>query len=102
MSHYNISDEELAAYLDGMLSEQDAAKIDGSMDVDTLEIMNVSRRAMGGFRQGKTVKLPSWENFPAETAASGSSYEPLAMAGFLGESNTVGMSDSGQEENDRQ
>ena len=35
MKQFNkISDEELAAYLEGMLSDQESAKVDTAMDID--------------------------------------------------------------------
>ena len=41
MKPYNkISDEELAAYLEGMLSSEDAARIDAGMNIDTLEVLS--------------------------------------------------------------
>lgn len=57
MKQFNkISDEELAAYLEGMLSEQDTAKVDNAMDIDTLEILSVSRQAMNEFHKGNVVE----------------------------------------------
>ena len=86
MKQFNkISDEELAAYLEGMLSEKESARIDAAMDIDTLEILNVSRKAMDEFPSDNVITLPSWENVAA--ASIRPIYEPLAMAGFLGDSN---------------
>ena len=40
MKQFNkISDEELAAYLEGMLSDKESAMVDAAMDIDTLEIL---------------------------------------------------------------
>ena len=87
MKQFNkISDEELAAYLEGMLSDIELAKVDAAMDIDTLEVLNVSRKAIGEFPSDNIISLPSWENVTA--ASVHTLYEPLAMAGFLGESNT--------------
>lgn len=37
MKQFNeISDEELAAYLEGMLSDLDTEKVDNAMDIDTI------------------------------------------------------------------
>ncbi len=89
MKQFNkISDEELAAYLEGMLSEQDTAKVDNTMDIDTLEILSVSRQAMNEFHKGTVIELPSWKNVSAASASIRPLYEPLAMAGFLGDSNS--------------
>ena len=89
MKQFNkISDEELAAYLEGMLSEQDTAKVDNAMDIDTLEILSVSRQAMNEFHKDTVIELPSWKNVSAASASIRPLYEPLAMAGFLGDSNS--------------
>ena len=86
MKQFNkISDEELAAYLEGMLSDKESAEIDAAMDIDTLEILNVSRRAIDEFPSDNVITLPSWNNVAA--ASIRPMYEPLAMAGFLGDSN---------------
>ena len=86
MKQFNkISDEELAAYLEGVLSEKESARIDAAMDIDTLEILNVSRKALDEFPADNVILLPSWDNVAA--ASIRPMYEPLAMAGFLGDSN---------------
>ena len=88
MKQFNkISDEELAAYLDGMLSNDDVSRIDVAMDIDTLEVLSASRKAVSEFLSKNTVSLPSWDNVAA-TPIRPMYYEPLAMAGFLGDSNT--------------
>ena len=86
-----ISDEELAAYLDGMLTDVDLAKIDAMMDIDTFEILNVSRKALDEFPTDNVISLPSWDNVAA--ASIRPMYEPLAMAGFLGDSNAEETAD---------
>lgn len=87
MDRFNkISDEELAAYLDGVLSEQYAARVNSRMDVDTLEVLNASLRGMEKFTvyEGEeSVTLPSWEDMAPLSISPES--EQLAMAGFLGE-----------------
>ena len=86
MKQFNkITDEELAAYLEGMLSENESARIDAAMDIDTLEILNVSRKALDEFPTDNVISLPSWNNVAA--ASIQPMYQPLAMAGFLGDSN---------------
>ena len=86
MKQFNkISDEELAAYLEGMLSEKESARIDAAMDIDMLEILNVSRKAIDEIPSDNVITLPSWGNVAA--ASIRPMYEPLAMAGFLGDSN---------------
>ena len=99
MTKYNrISDEELAAYLEGMLSEKESAKVDAAMDVDTFEILNVSRKAIDEFPSDNVIPLPSWDNVAAASAHP--LYEPLAMAGFLGDSNADETAYDEMDEND--
>lgn len=88
MKQFNkISDEELAAYLEGMLSDQESAKVDTAMDIDTLEVLSVSRQAMNEFHKADVIELPSWENVLVASASIRPLDEPLAMAGFLGDMN---------------
>lgn len=99
MKKFNkISEEELAAYLEGMLSDKESAMIDAAMDIDTLEILNVSRKALDEFTTDNVISLPSWENIAA--ASIRPIYEPLAMAGFLGDSNADETTDEEVEEDD--
>ena len=59
MKQFNkISDEELAAYLEGMLSDKESAMVDAAMDIDTLEILNVSRKALDEFPTDNVISLP--------------------------------------------
>lgn len=97
MKQFNkISDEALAAYLEGMLSDKESTMVDAAMDVDTLEILNVSRKALDEFPTDNIISLPSWENVAA--ASIRPMYEPLAMAGFLGDSNADETADEELEE----
>ena len=57
-----ISDEELAAYLEDKLSKEKSAMIDAAMDIDTLEILRVSEKAIGEFPVKKRVTSPSGRN----------------------------------------
>lgn len=99
MKQFNkISDEELAAYIEGMLSEKESARIDANMDIDTLEILNVSRKAMDEFPSDNVITLPSWGNVAA--ASIRPMYEPLAMAGFLGDSNADETADEESDTDD--
>lgn len=100
MKQFNkISDEELAAYLEGMLSEKESARIDAAMDIDTLEILNVSRKAIDEFPSDNVITLPSWGNIAA--ASIRPMYEPLAMAGFLGDSNADETADEESDTDDK-
>lgn len=99
MKQFNkISDEELAAYLEGMLSDKESAMVDAAMDIDTFEILNVSRKALDEFSTDNVISLPSWDNVVA--ASIRPMYEPLAMAGFLGDSNADETADEEIEEDD--
>lgn len=99
MKQFNkISDEELAAYLEGMLSEKESARIDAAIDIDTLEILNVSRKAIDEFPSDNVITLPSWGNIAA--ASIRPMYEPLAMAGFLGDSNADETADEESDTDD--
>ena len=99
MKQFNkTSDEELAAYLEGMLSDKESAMVDAAMDIDTLEILNVSRKALDEFPADNVISLPSWENVAA--ASIRPMYEPLAMAGFLGDSNADETANEEIEEDD--
>ena len=99
MKQFNkISDEELAAYLEGMLSEKESVRIDAAMDLDTLEILSVSRKAIDEFPSDNVITLPSWGNVAA--ASIRPMYEPLAMAGFLGDSNADETADEESDTDD--
>ncbi len=99
MKQFNkISDEELAAYLEGMLSDKESAKVEAAMDIDTLELLNVSRKAVDEFPSDNVISLPSWGNVAA--ASIRPMYEPLAMAGFLGNSNADETAEEETEEDD--
>lgn len=99
MKQYNkISDEELAAYLEGMLSCEDTARIDSAMDIDTLEVLGVAGKALDEFTSDNVVSLPSWNN--VATASVRPKYSPMAMAGFLGDSNSDETFEEDSEEGD--
>lgn len=95
-----ISDEELAAYLDGMLSNADVSRVDAVMDIDTLEVLSASRKAVNEFSSKNAVSLPSWDNVAATPIRP--MYEPLAMAGFLGDSNTDETADEETDDNSKE
>ncbi len=60
--------------------------VDAAMNIDTLEILNVARSAMGEFPADNVISLPSWDNIA--NAAVRPKHEPLAMAGFLGDNSS--------------
>ena len=99
MKQFNkISDEELAAYLEGMLSDKESAMVDAAMDIDMFEILNVSRKVLDEFPIDNVISLPSWDNVAA--ASIRPMYEPLAMAGFLGDSNADETADEKSDTDD--
>lgn len=99
MKQFNkISEEELAAYLEGMLSDKESANVNAAMDIDTLEILNVSRKAIDEFPVDNVISLPSWENVAAVSITP--MYGPLVMAGFLGDSNADETAEEAIEEDD--
>ena len=76
----------MAAYLEGMLSVEDTSRIDAAMDIDTLEVLSVAGKALDEFPSDNVVSLPSWNNVAATSVHP--IYRPMAMAGFLGDSNS--------------
>ena len=86
MTQFNkISDEELAAYLDGIMSDNDSSELEANMDIDTLEVLNVSRKALSELNPDNVVTLPFWENIAASPIQP--LHNPFALAGFLGDCN---------------
>lgn len=84
-SSKHISDEELAAYLDQILSNQNMP-MNTMCDIETLEVLSVACEASKHITQQKITSLPSWTEI-SNTALwnSVSACAPLAQAGFLGE-----------------
>lgn len=83
MKQFEISDEELAAYLEGMLPDNEANAIEDTMNVDTLEVLNVSRKALDEFPDNKVVDFPEWGTFAAVSTEP--SRRHFGLAGFLGD-----------------
>lgn len=82
----HISDEELAAYLDKMLADKNMP-LGAINDIDTLEVLSVSREASKDRRsKQKITSLPSW-NTISNSAMLNSMVGavPFAQAGFLGD-----------------
>lgn len=78
-----ISDEQLAAYIENMVSNNDISNFDGEMNVDTLEVLNVSHNALALFGKPAKIKMPSWDNIRDKNVFRHSCAD-LAMTGFLG------------------
>ena len=79
-----ITDEQLAAYIEGLASCSRQDLIEQNMDVDTLEVLGVSRKVLEEFADGNVIALPSWDDCACRDA-SPRMYNPLAMCGFLGD-----------------
>ena len=79
-----ISDETLAAYIDGMLSKEVASRIEECMDIDTREVVNVTRTAIKQEGAGHRLRLPDWDSPRRYRMACAFPAAPMAMAGFLG------------------
>lgn len=79
-----ITDEQLAAYIEGLASCGQQNLIERNMDVDTLEVLGVSRRALEEFDSSNVIALPAWDEcIPCDDSPR--IYNPLAMCGFLGD-----------------
>lgn len=85
MKRHEISDEQLAAYLENILSTDEAADLERKMDADTLEVLGVSRRAL------QDTGLPAWDI--ADDEYPDTSVRHYAMAGFLGDENEDDMNE---------
>lgn len=80
-----ISDETLAAYIDGMLSKEMASRIEECMDIDTREVVNVTRTAIKQGGAGHRLRLPDWDSMRDHGMVCACPAAPMAMAGFLGD-----------------
>lgn len=78
-----ITDEQLAAYIEGLASCGQQELVERNMDVNTLEVLGVSRKVLEEFDGGNVIALPSWDDC-ANSYDSPRMYNPLAMCGFLG------------------
>lgn len=81
-----ITDEKLAAYIDRTLTSLESRKLEESMDIDTMEVINVSKAALSEASKLRN-RLPRWsdiKNALLQTDAE-NQLSSLAMAGFLGE-----------------
>lgn len=94
-----ISDEELASYLERMLSDGNSARADSVMDIDTFEVLNVSRKAIGEFPSDNVIPLPSWGCVDASSIRP-AGHGPFAMAGFLGENSSEETAVEGAEDDE--
>lgn len=89
-----ITDEQLAAYIEGLVSHDQQDLIERNMDVDTLEALGVSRKALEEFESSNVIALPAWDEC-APCDDSPRLYNPLAMCGFLGDEEETEDEDDG-------
>ena len=98
MKKKQFTEEELAAYIDGTLSESRMQDLESSLSDDTLELIGVTRAALGMSAEnvkepvtektgkGNVVILPNWEDRkPSSNVFTGAWGNQIAMAGFLGD-----------------
>ena len=80
-----ITEEELAAYIDGSLSASRLADVEASLTDDRLELLGVTRAAVRKVPGDKGAHFPGWKDVPASSVPVFRLHNPLAMAGFLGD-----------------
>lgn len=96
-----ISEEELAAYIDGHLSASRSADLESSLTDDTIELLGVTRAAIEKVSKGNVVIFPKWGDLSASSNPFFRQRNPLAMAGFLGDEDNDDMaSDESENEKD--
>lgn len=83
MNELKFTDEQLAAYIEHALPADECDSIDSAMDIDTLEVISASRKAVDSFVPDNIISLPSWNDISALNIPQDS--QPLAMCGFLGD-----------------
>lgn len=80
-----LSDEELAAYMESILSSETFAKSRDDMDVDTFEVLNVAIKARGAREAdlGDMLSMPMC--YTASSVAYDADLHSLPLAGFTGD-----------------
>ena len=86
-----ISEEELAAYIDGRLSASRSAELESSLTDDTIELLGVTRAAIEKVPKDNVVIFPNWSDLTATSNPFFRQRNPLAMAGFLGDEDSDDM-----------
>lgn len=85
MEKFNdITDEQLGAYLDGVLSESEQNEIKSFIDIDGQELLAAASRGLGEFVKTSKINLPSW-NDRKTIDIDWHSNSDIAMCGFLGD-----------------
>lgn len=86
-----ISEEELAAYIDGRLSASRSTALESSLTDDTIELLGVTRAAVEKVPKDNVVLFPKWRDLSASSNPFFRQRNPLAMAGFLGDEDNEDM-----------
>lgn len=95
-----ISEEELAAYIDGRLFAPRSAELESSLTDDTIELLGVTRSAIEKVPKDNVVIFPKWSDLTATSNPFFRQQNPLAMAGFLGDEDSDDMAtDEPEDEN---
>ncbi len=80
-----ITEEELASYIDGRLAKSRVRDLESSLTDDTLELIAVTRAAIEEVPSDNVVIFPKWNDIAASPHPFFRQLNPLAMAGFLGD-----------------
>lgn len=80
-----ISEEELAAYIDGRLSASRSADLESTLTDDTIELIGVTRAAIGKVPKDNVISFPKWNDISDTSHPFSRLRNPFAMAGFLGD-----------------
>lgn len=86
-----ISEEDLAAYIDGSLFASRSTDLESSLTDDTIELLGVTRGAIEKVPKDNVVIFPKWSAITASSNPFLRQRNPLAMAGFLGDENNEDM-----------
>lgn len=96
-----ISEEELAAYIDGRLSASRSADLESSLTDDTIELLGVARAAIVKVPKDNVIFFPKWSDLSASSNPFFRQQSPFAMAGFLGDEDNEDMAtDESENDND--
>lgn len=81
----DLSDEQLAAFLDAVMQGKESC--DSISDIDTLEVLSVAKSSLSEDNEEVFV-LPPWSEITPNNSKVMPLHTPLVKAGFLGENNT--------------
>ncbi len=60
MDGYNISDEQLASFIDNGLDCCDNGSLGDALSLDDVEVLAVAERALNTFPKAEVVEIPDW------------------------------------------